>query len=389
MKFQEFYEKELKMSTFFDNFSDNRIHPQIPASHIGKSIIYMPALQFQSILQLDQMARSPVLRDLIGSNRYMVASDSTIQRVLPHFNFQPINNTIKTVYDQIVSRGLSKFTFSSGKHLKIAAVDGSGFGHFYASVVTLIGSATFPLDCHASETRGKELLTSRSTLSRLTDTLGKSWCDILVGDGLYPTEDDFSLSKELFGFDLLVKTSEQTLSIINDAKAIFSSNNPDIQSASGFDPLHNVNFKVKSISGLFWQDLDYPLTVAHVKETKINPKPDENPTEEFFAITTKTDLTPCEIREAAHARWFIENNVFKRLNSLVNSKRVYTKSIPTFTSLLLLWLIGLSLLQIFILDFEKLNWQSYYHKLRVTFKFLIRQIFISLFLLPHQQLGVT
>jgi len=367
------------MNSCFNNFSDNRTQPQIPASDIAKSVIHMPTLQLQSILQLDQIGRHPVLKNLVGSKRSMVASDTTIQRVLPNLNLQPINETIRTVYNQVVSRGLSKFHFSSGNKLVLAAVDGSGFGSFYASVVTLIGQGTFPLDSHACETKGKELICSRAALSRITDMLGHSWCDILLADGLYPTEQDFKSAKELYGCDLLVKTSEETLTVIQNAKAIFASNNPDVQSAKGFDSQHKVFYEAKSISGLFWQDLLYPLTVLHVKETKLNPKPGENQTEEFFAITTNTYLSPNEIREAAHARWFIENNVFKRLNYITLSKRVHTKNLPTIIRLLALWLIGLSLLQIFIIYFQKLNWQDSYGKVRITLVFLLNQLYLAIF----------
>ena len=388
MKFQNFYEDELKMRPYFESLCDARIRPQISAKHIGQAVIYMPALELQSILQLDQAARSHTMCDLIGTQRHMLASDTTLQRVLPLLDFQPVNNTIKAVYNQIVARGLSKFHFSSGKRLRIAAIDGSGFGHHFASVVALIGCGTFPLDCHVSDTKGKELLCSRATLSRLTDTLGKSWCDILATDGLYTTKTDFVIAIQYLGCHLLVKTSEQTLSIIQNAKAIFSSNNPDIKTATGFDSKHKVNYEVKSISGLTWQDIPYPFTVARIIETKVNPKSGENLTEEFFVITTKSDLSPNEIREAAHARWFIENNVFKRLNALINSKHVYTKNLRTISTLLPLWLIGLSLLQIFILKFEKLNWQSAYGNLRLTFLFLVRQIYQSLFLtLPQSVFG--
>ena len=367
------------MNTFFNNFTDNRITPQIPASHIGKAIIYMPALQLKSLLQVDQTARDSFFKILIGTDRPMVASDTTLQRVLPQFDLNSINDTIRAIYNQIVYRGFSKFTFSNGTSLRLAAVDGSGFGLFYASVVTLIGKGTFPLDVHIGDTRGKELLTSRSTLSRLTFTLGKSWCDILVADGLYPNKDDFKLAKELYGCDLLIKTSESTLNIIQDAKYIFASNNSDVITDTGTDSLRKVNYEIKSFPGLIWQGLNLPLTVAYVKETKINPKPNENPVEEFFVITTKLDIDTCQIREAAHARWFIENNVFKRLNFLVNSKRIYSKSLSTITTLLLLWLIGLSLLQIFMLYFETLNWQHYYSNVRITFIFLLQQLRLSLF----------
>ncbi len=378
-KFQVFYENELGMSKYFNNFSDNRKQPQIPAPDIAKSVLLMPALQLQSILQLDQMARHSVFKNLIGSKRSMVASDTTFERVLPMLDLQPINETIRAAYNNVVSRGLSKFHFSSGNKLVLAAVDGSGFGQFFASVVTLIAQATFPLDSHVSETRGNELLCSRATLSRLTDSLGRSWCDILLADGLYPTKEDFKSAKELYGCDLLVKTSEETLNIIRDAKAIFASDNPDIRSTKGFDSQRKVFYEAKSIEGLLWHGLAYPLTVLWVKETKANPKPGENPSEEFFAITTKTGLSPNDLREAAHARWFIENNVFKRLNYFILSKRAHTNNLATIIRLLSLWLIGLALLQLFFSCFQKLNWQDPYSKVRVTVIFLLKQLYISIF----------
>lgn len=385
MKFQRFYEHELHMSPFFDNFSDNRKRPQIPASHLGRSTIYMPALKTQSILQLDQISRTQQVRDIIGTQRYMVASDTTLQRVMPQFDFQPINDTIKAVYSQIVARGMSKFCLSTGKRLRIAAVDGSGFGRHFASVVAIVGhGGTFPLDCHVSKIYGKELLCSRATLSRLTDTLGKSWCDILVADGLYPTKTDFVFAIQNLGCHLLVKTSEKTLSVIQDANAMLASDNPDVKTDTGFDAKRNIHYEAKSISGLIWQNIPYPLTVTRVVETKPNSKSGKIVTEEFFAITTDTNLLPNEVREIAHARWFIENNVFKRLNALINSKRVYTKNLATISTLLPLWLIGLSLLQIFVLYFQKLNWQLAYGKMHISFLFLVRQINQSLFLpLPH------
>lgn len=376
------------MNSYFNNFSDNRIQPQIPASDIAKSIIHMPALQLQSMLQLDQMGRQTVFKNLIGSKRSMVASDTTFERVLPQLDMQPINETIRTVYNQVVSKGLSKFHFSSGKKLVLAAIDGSGFSPFYASVVTLVGQGTFPLDSHVSDTKGKELICSRATMSRLTNLLGHSWCDILLADGLYPTEEDFKSAKELYGCDLLVKTSEETLTVIQDAKAIFASNNPDVKIATGIDSKHNISYVSKSISGLSWQILNYTLTVAMVTETKLNPKPNENPTEIFFVITTKTDLSPNDLREAAHARWFIENNVFKRLNYFILSKRVHTKNLPTIIRLLALWLIGLALLQLFLSYFQKLNWHDCYGKVRITFVFLLKLLYLSLFSsLPVENCG--
>jgi hypothetical protein len=386
MNFHKFYENELKMKIYFDNFRDNRIKPEIPASHIAESIIYMPALESQSLLQVDQWARLPVFRNLIGTDRPMVASDTTLQRVLPNLELKPIYATVKALYNQIVSTGLSKYQLSSGDKLKIAAVDGSGFGHHFASVVALVGKDVFPLDAHVFEQHGKELPSSRAVLSRLTNNLGKSWCDIFVYDGLCLNKKDFKLAKEKYGCDLVVKSSEESSQLLQDAKACLIVNNPDIEIATGVDTKRNLKYEVRAIKEFRWKGLEYPLKIAWVKEEKINPNPKENPIEEFYVVTTRQDLTPTELREIAHSRWEIENNVFKQLNSLIKSKYVHTHDTSTFIRLLLLWLIGFSLLKIFLLDFEKLNWNIYAGKVRITWKFLLQHLQWSLFLPLPQEL---
>ena len=125
------------MREYFEGFRDKRLQPQIPASHIGQAIIYMPSLKLESLLDVDQWSRYPVFRRLIGSDRSMVVSDSTLQRGLSQFEVEPIYATEKALYHLIVNRGLSKFQVSARKRLRVAVVDGSGFGHHFASVVSL------------------------------------------------------------------------------------------------------------------------------------------------------------------------------------------------------------------------------------------------------------
>lgn len=182
MKFQRFYEDELQMRKYFEGFRDKRKSPQIQGCHIARAIIYMPSFKLESLLDVDQWGRFPAFRCLIGSKRSIVASDSTLQKVLPQFEAEPIHATQKALYYLIVNRGLSKSGVSVRKRLRVAVVDGSGFGHHFSSVVSL---GAFPLGIQPYENYGKELSASRDLLIHLTKYLGKSWCDILVVDGLY------------------------------------------------------------------------------------------------------------------------------------------------------------------------------------------------------------
>jgi len=133
----------------------------------------------------------------------------------------------------------------------------------------------------------------------------------------------------------------------------------------------------KALAGLEWDGLSYPLKVAWVREEKLKPRPDENPIEEFYVITTRLDLSAEEMRQIAHYRWQIENNVFKRLNSLIKSKNVHTHNFSTFNILLHLWVMGLCLLQIFNIAYIK-DKQWTQDKVRKTWKLFLKRIELSL-----------
>lgn len=384
--FKNFCQK-LNMNIYFEKFQDNRIRPQIPARDIAKTVVYMLPLMLKSLLQVDQWARRPSLRNLIESRRFMVCSDSTLQRVLPNFELEPLYDTLATLYQHILSSGLGETKFPTQKKLRIAVVDGSGFGHMFASVVILAGKSAFPLDSQVFSKSGKELLYSREVLSRLTGKLGSSFCDILVGDGAYANRKDFRLCKEEYGCDLLVKSSEETLEVIQDAKGLLHSISSDIEVAKGIDTQRNVLYEARALQDFEWEKLPYSLKVCWVKEEKLKTAPGEEPVEEFYVITTRLDLTPEEMRSIAHSRWEIENNLFKKLNSLIKSKKVYTHNVSTLNTLLLLWLIGLNLLELFIHSLKKVNWQSLYGRVRITLKFILDELHIGLVELAPQGLS--
>lgn len=53
-----------------------------------------------------------------------------------------------------------------------------------------------------------------------------------------------------------------------------------------------------------------------------------------WIVTTDFSLTRRELREAAHVRWSIENNVFKRLSGTVATKRFHFKEQQPFITML-------------------------------------------------------
>jgi IS4 transposase len=63
-----------------------------------------------------------------------------------------------------------------------------------------------------------------------------------------------------------------------------------------------------------------------------------------WIVSTDMELSLEELREAAHQRWQIENNVFKRISHLAGTKRFYFKDPRQFFNLLHFFFAALAVL---------------------------------------------
>lgn len=147
-----------------------------------------------------------------------------------------------------------------------------------------------------------------------------------------------------------------------------------IERVSGFDINRLCDYTIEAVGDIHMPGLKHKLKIAHVKEYY----PKLNRIEEFFAITTKQDLTASELRELAHIRWGIENNVFRQLNQLITSKGVHTHNQKVLTSLLLLWYIGFSLLNAFLFQCSITGFRQIFDRARQTFSIKVAHMRLSL-----------
>lgn len=171
----------------------------------------------------------------------------------------------------------------SGRQLRIAGIDASGFGRQLASVLSMFAKVPITLDVEPYSRKGKELPSSYELIKRATRHLGKAFCNILIADGLYRAAKFFRLCKE-GGFDGLVKTKETRLEVIKDALGLYKTkDDPSIERLSGFDFNRLCDYEIESVGSIKMQGLRYRVKIAHVRE--YYPKPDRH--EEFFVITTK------------------------------------------------------------------------------------------------------
>lgn len=357
--------------------------PEIPVSTLFKSVREMPVLGQTSLLSVDQYARRPEALRWHASRRRMVTSDTTLERRLRGIDREAVLGIGYEAVKKLDDEDYWDWKLPTGRKIRVGIVDGSNFGGFEASVLAMAGPSDGVLDLEPSPGRGHELAVSRRVLRRAKKQLGKGFFDIVTGDGLYPTQKDFRLHRRELGCDLLVKTQEETLSVIQDARGLFFPRNgkpPEgVRKQEGLDQERQICYQVIWAEGFEWTGLEYPVTVAWVREEFLKPLKGRPKVVEFWVLTTAVGLTGEELREIAHRRWHIENGVFKRLSALVRSKRYACHHRKVQEMLLRIWMIGLTLLGAYLFQRGLNVIERTWGPMKVTWRWITESMRLSLY----------
>jgi hypothetical protein len=353
--FRHFVETEYKLSFWADQQRDRaRRRPVVTAARIFRAVVHQAVAGLGSLLGLDQWLRGRCAERLIGppADPRCPGSDTTLLRALSAWEMEPLRQASYALHAGLREGGFANRTLSSGRSVRLAVVDGSNFGGVWASVLGFAGRFYYSVDVERYAGRGHELSASRQLLERATQRLGAGFATHLLYDGLMAVRDDFARARRHWGMHLVVKTSEQTLSLVADSRALWSGRTPEqlrqagVEVVAGTDVQRAVTYTVCAQHGLSWEELPFSLNLAWVCETHLKGKY-QGQTFEFWVITTDESLGGEEMRELAHARWATENNGFKRTNAAVGSKKAYLKEPVAKEALLLMWGIGLALHQAF------------------------------------------
>ena len=351
---------------------DLRKSPRILPSLIFFCIVLAVALRKKSMLEIDQISRTKAVRNFFKVQRKMVVSDSTIFRSLSSFDFVPLHRYLKTIYLKAKQKGLCKVDVC-GRELRLGCVDGSQFGTFYGSVFMLIGETDLFLDIEATENKGKELPASRALIERVYHDYSAGFVDLILFDGLYADKKTINMTVE-HGSDVLIKTDEESLSIIKDAKGLFE-NWQEIHGVfykKGFDIERMCDYEIWCSDGFTFNGVFKSMTVAHIQERYIKNELQAD----FWVLCTDESLNMSHLRELGHIRWEIENNGFKQLNSQTNCDHVYTHLSHSFLALMLILFIGWNLFALFSLS-ENLT--EDYEGVKITYGFISELLKISFF----------
>lgn len=383
-QWEEYCNEKFDLKIREQQIRDQRKRPIIPTGTILKSVREMVVLGQKSLLALDQYARSPEALTWHRSRKKdMVVSDTTVVRVLEGVDREGVVEMPYAVVGELSREGYWDWKLGTGRKLRgVAMVDGSCFGGWYGSVLALAGKSEAVVDMEPYEGRGHELDATRTVLRRANQKLGRGFFDLILADGLYPTREDFRLCREELGSDLLVKTQEETLSVLQEARSLFfprqGNSCQGIHRCEGLDAERGMRYEVLWAEGFSWEGLEYPMTVAWVRETFLKPASGRPEGGEFWVLTTFPGLLGEELRELAHGRWRIENCVFKRLNALVESKHYANHHGPVQEMLLRLWMLGLTLLGAYLFQRGFSLLRQTWRSMKITWLWIVQQMRLSL-----------
>jgi hypothetical protein len=322
---------------------DGRKHPRIAMDSMFFSLFYGGLLGLGSLLGIDQFMRTEAAKRLFGTSTPLV-SDSTLSRFLWAISLSPLHDLLLGVYKSARSLGPSRLPVGL-ERLRVGMIDGSCFGRFRASCFAQIGTICLMADLEPIKKMGKELSASARLVKRLSKRLGKRFVDLILLDALYMAQNFIQVCLDS-GIDVLIKTREETLDIIQDAKALLLSEHAQafgVVIVKGLDKTRQRTYEIRALCGLFYQRVSAPFKLAYVKEQEIKT----GKTHAFWVLTTMSELTENQMRELAHGRFDEENNGFKALNHLVHTKHLYAHKNKAQQAMLFILMIAQNLLQLF------------------------------------------
>jgi hypothetical protein len=320
-------------------FTDIRKRPCIRLRAILMSLWTMPLFGTHSLLSNDRAARTERYKGLFGCRRKMVVSDSTCARVLKWLKPEEGKRFLLGLLPRLEGRDLLRQRLSpNGKLRRLGILDGSYMGGHWLVALCLAGKIDYPVVVERCHNQGQEQLVARRMMRQATRLLGKLRPELWLLDALYFTVNTIAIARR-HGAHLLFKFKDADYRTVTaDAQNLFQHFGGD-EELTGWDDQRGCRWRLRKTLDRF---ADYPVQVVELRE--FYPKRRRDRAVTSWIVTTDVDLPLEEVREAAHQRWQIENNVFKRLSHLTGTKRFYFKDPRQFFNLLRLFCAAVAVL---------------------------------------------
>jgi hypothetical protein len=363
--------EKFKVHQRFGEPTDIRKNPSIKLQTILVSLFLMPFFSLTSLLSLDRESRTKAFKSLLGCNRKMVASDSTFRRVLGWLHQQQIAAFLMSFLLTFEKENLLRRQLvAGGTYRRLGILDGTHMGGHWLVALCLTGKINYPALTRPYRKKGDELATSRKIIEESKKILGPSSPDLWLLDGLYFNKNTFKDVRDQHSHLLIKVEKAHFREVLQDAENLFQHFGGDLEK-EGFDSQRLCSWKIEQTTDTF---AGYPVQILHLVE--FYPKRKKNHHVECWIITTDLSLSLQEIREAAHLRWQIENNLFKRISHLSGTKRFYFKDPRPFFNLLHIFFAAVALFDaiIYILRHDEELFKSLLDGIKPTWRNISSQL---------------
>lgn len=288
-----------------------RKNPVISKDTVANALLGSTALGSRSLREADFLGRQAAMRGLWGGG----PSDTTLSRVAG--GFQGTEEVLKRLWQQLRSSGYLTW---EGEHVDV--IDGTGAGGQLVSVLATLGQAAAIRATEPIPGTGHELTASIGLIERLA--LEGRLTDYLLGDGLYACERYWKACDQARCYGVVKTSDAESFTIIQQARLLFDypirGEQVGYQYAEGLDEARACRWRIWQTTGL-WSPYPRRLVVARVEETFLKGK---RGTEVFWILCQDLTIDPQKLLRLMHARWFIENNVFKAFNDQAHSKHIFS-----------------------------------------------------------------
>lgn len=344
--------------------TDPRKKPRIRLETIVGSVMLLPLAGARSLLDIDQRLRSDARR-YFGES----VSDTHLARVIKELDV----DELRAINRRISERDTNVYRLQSGREIRLGLVDGTTLNKTLVSAFQSVRNDANRniVDLELFPGPGHELATTAKLIDRVVQRSEPGAWNIIGADGLYMTRKHMKQCLDL-GVDFFVKTKEETLTIIQEAKEIFRRRRlypKEVETVEGVEEKIHLRHRVFAGSGFSFEGIDSLLRVAWIEETSTLT----GVTEEYFVVTSRLDLTAEELREFGHLRWSIENNGFKLFNALSSSKHGYVKDEAVGLRLVFLLAIGFNSLLLFLRT-KRREIDRHWRRAKVTLRCLARDV---------------
>jgi hypothetical protein len=370
----------------FQGFSDLRRNPSIRLQAILMSLFLMPFFSITSLLSNDREARTQRYKKLFGCRRKMVSSDSTFARVLKWLPLQESQAFLLSFLPKFERHDLLRKPLGpQGKLRRLGILDGSYMAGHWLVTLCLPGLINYPLMVHRCQSQGEELGVARQMMQEGGRILGKLRVQLWLLDALYFNTNTIKIARGQKAHVLYKFQEADFRQVTQDAQNLFQHFGAD-EEKTGWDHERQCRWKLHKTTDRF---AGYPVQVVQLKEYYPKRKRERNTS--CWIVCTDLELALEELREAAHQRWQIENNVFKRISHLAGTKRFYFKDPRQFFNLLHFFFAALAVLDciLALLRAHKRLFEALRAGIKDTWRNLFSRIREVLYELPCAFAGMT